>query len=86
VIGFYISFGGYIFEAIRQVTTSVFLITSRKDLTDFLRKLKDTHGKSLSGLTFDEIVYKISQLIDPKKSQVGNVQTKTPVFLCSYLS
>ncbi|XP_045357887.1 E3 ubiquitin-protein ligase DZIP3 isoform X4 [Leopardus geoffroyi] len=42
---------------------------TRKELTDFLRKLKDIHGKSLSGLTFDEIVYKISQLIDPKRSQ-----------------
>ncbi|XP_040340368.1 E3 ubiquitin-protein ligase DZIP3 isoform X3 [Herpailurus yagouaroundi] len=42
---------------------------TRKELTDFLRKLKDIHGKSLSGLTFDEIVYKISQFIDPKRSQ-----------------
>lgn len=42
---------------------------TRKDLADFLRRLKDAHGKSLSGLTFDEIVYKISQFIDPKRSQ-----------------
>ncbi|XP_042811111.1 E3 ubiquitin-protein ligase DZIP3 isoform X1 [Panthera leo] len=42
---------------------------TRKELTDFLRKLKDIRGKSLSGLTFDEIVYKISQFIDPKRSQ-----------------
>lgn len=42
---------------------------TRKDLADFLRKLKDAHGKSLAGLTFDEIVYKISQFIDPKRSQ-----------------
>uniref|UniRef100_A0A673UBV7 E3 ubiquitin-protein ligase DZIP3 n=1 Tax=Suricata suricatta TaxID=37032 RepID=A0A673UBV7_SURSU len=42
---------------------------TRKELTDFLWKLKDIHGKSLSGLTFDEIVHKISQFIDPKRSQ-----------------
>ncbi|KAM5276830.1 E3 ubiquitin-protein ligase DZIP3 isoform 7-T8 [Hipposideros larvatus] len=42
---------------------------TRKELTDFLRKLKDTYGKSLYGLSFDEIVYKISQFIDPKRSQ-----------------
>ncbi|XP_054983686.1 E3 ubiquitin-protein ligase DZIP3 isoform X1 [Sorex araneus] len=42
---------------------------SRKELTDLLRKLKDSPGKSLSGMTFDEIVYKISQFIDPKRSQ-----------------
>ncbi|XP_058517827.1 E3 ubiquitin-protein ligase DZIP3 isoform X3 [Ochotona princeps] len=42
---------------------------TRKDLADFLRKVKDAHGKSLSGLTFDEIVFKISQFIDPKRSQ-----------------
>uniref|UniRef100_A0A8C8YXL9 E3 ubiquitin-protein ligase DZIP3 n=1 Tax=Prolemur simus TaxID=1328070 RepID=A0A8C8YXL9_PROSS len=42
---------------------------TRKELTDLLRKLKDAHGKSLSGLTFDEIVYKISQFIEPKRSQ-----------------
>ena len=52
------------------MTTTLSLIFSRKELTDFLRKLKDTHGKSLSGLTFDEIVLKISQFIDPKRSQV----------------
>ncbi|XP_055965354.1 E3 ubiquitin-protein ligase DZIP3 isoform X3 [Sorex fumeus] len=42
---------------------------SRKELTDLLRKLKDSHEKSLSGMTFDEIVYKIAQFIDPKRSQ-----------------
>lgn len=51
------------------------LISFRKELTDFLRKLKDAHGKSLSGLTFDEIVYKISQFIDPKRSQVKRNKT-----------
>ncbi|XP_064129073.1 E3 ubiquitin-protein ligase DZIP3 isoform X3 [Loxodonta africana] len=42
---------------------------SRKELTDFLQKLKDANGKSLSAMTFDEIVCKISQLTDPKRSQ-----------------
>ncbi|XP_036205973.1 E3 ubiquitin-protein ligase DZIP3 isoform X4 [Myotis myotis] len=42
---------------------------SRKELTDFLRKVKDAHGNSLPGLTFDDIVYKISQFIEPKRSQ-----------------
>ncbi|EPQ01912.1 E3 ubiquitin-protein ligase DZIP3 [Myotis brandtii] len=42
---------------------------SRKELTDFLRKVKDAHGNSSPGLTFDDIVYKISQFIDPKRSQ-----------------
>ncbi|XP_042637687.1 E3 ubiquitin-protein ligase DZIP3 [Orycteropus afer afer] len=42
---------------------------SRKELTDFLRKLKETNGKFLSAMTFDEIVFKISQLIDSRSSQ-----------------
>ena len=69
-IGFYISFGGHIFKAVGKWPLLFSLIFSRKELTDFVRKLKDTHGKSLSGLTFDEIVHKISQFIDPKRSQV----------------
>ncbi|XP_050019392.1 E3 ubiquitin-protein ligase DZIP3 isoform X2 [Alexandromys fortis] len=42
---------------------------TRKELTDLLQQLKDSHGKSVSRLTFDEIVYKISQMIEPKKSE-----------------
>ncbi|XP_069886389.1 E3 ubiquitin-protein ligase DZIP3 isoform X5 [Dipodomys merriami] len=56
-------------ERITDKLKTAFPQHTRKELTDSLRKLKDTHGKSLSGMTFDEIVYKISQLIDPKKSQ-----------------
>ncbi|XP_045707860.1 E3 ubiquitin-protein ligase DZIP3 [Phyllostomus hastatus] len=56
-------------EKITDRLKAAFPQQTRKDLTDFLRKLKDAHGKSLSGLTFDEIVYKISQFIDPKRSQ-----------------
>ncbi|KAM5281403.1 E3 ubiquitin-protein ligase DZIP3 isoform 2-T2 [Ctenodactylus gundi] len=56
-------------ERITDRLKTAFPQQSRNELTDFLQKLKDTHGKSFSGLTFDEIVYKISQLIDPKKSQ-----------------
>nr|XP_031528043.1 E3 ubiquitin-protein ligase DZIP3 isoform X2 [Vicugna pacos] len=56
-------------EKITERLKTAFPQQTRKELTDFLRKLKDTHGKSLSGLTFDEIVNKISQFIDPKRSQ-----------------
>ncbi|XP_025845804.1 E3 ubiquitin-protein ligase DZIP3 isoform X3 [Vulpes vulpes] len=56
-------------ERITDRLKTAFPQQTRKELTDFLRKLKDIHGKSLSGLTFDEIVYKISQFIDPKRSQ-----------------
>lgn len=56
-------------ERIIDKLKTAFPQQTRKDLTDFLKKLKDTHGKSLSGLTFDEIVYKISRLIDPKRVQ-----------------
>ncbi|XP_016051141.1 PREDICTED: E3 ubiquitin-protein ligase DZIP3 isoform X4 [Miniopterus natalensis] len=56
-------------ERITDRLKTAFPQQTRKELTDFLRKLKDAHGKSLSGLTFDEIVYKISQFIDPKRSQ-----------------
>ncbi|XP_060054393.1 E3 ubiquitin-protein ligase DZIP3 isoform X2 [Erinaceus europaeus] len=56
-------------ESITDRLKTVFPQQTRKELSDFLWKLKDTHGKSLSGLTFDEIVYKISQFIDPKRSQ-----------------
>ncbi|XP_040081029.1 E3 ubiquitin-protein ligase DZIP3 isoform X13 [Oryx dammah] len=56
-------------EKITERLKTAFPQQTRKELTDFLRKLKDTHGKSLSGLTFDEIVHKISQFIDPKRSQ-----------------
>ncbi|XP_034513937.1 E3 ubiquitin-protein ligase DZIP3 isoform X5 [Ailuropoda melanoleuca] len=56
-------------ERITDRLKTAFPQQTRKELTDFLRKLKDIHGKSLSGLTFEEIVYKISQFIDPKRSQ-----------------
>ncbi|XP_029070130.1 E3 ubiquitin-protein ligase DZIP3 isoform X3 [Monodon monoceros] len=56
-------------EKITDRLKTAFPQQTRKKLTDFLRKLKDTHGKSLSRLTFDEIVHKISQFIDPKRSQ-----------------
>ncbi|XP_045858412.1 E3 ubiquitin-protein ligase DZIP3 isoform X4 [Meles meles] len=56
-------------ERITDRLKTAFPQQTRKELTDFLRKLKDIQGKSLSGLTFDEIVYKISQFIDPKRSQ-----------------
>ncbi|KAG8509502.1 E3 ubiquitin-protein ligase DZIP3, partial [Galemys pyrenaicus] len=56
-------------ERIIDKLKTAFPQQTRKELTDFLRQLKDTHGKSLSALTFDEIVYKISQLIDPKRAQ-----------------
>ncbi|KAM9671170.1 E3 ubiquitin-protein ligase DZIP3 isoform 4-T8 [Dama dama] len=56
-------------EKVTERLKTAFPQQTRKELTDFVRKLKDTHGKSLSGLTFDEIVHKISQFIDPKRSQ-----------------
>ncbi|XP_005386418.1 PREDICTED: E3 ubiquitin-protein ligase DZIP3 isoform X2 [Chinchilla lanigera] len=56
-------------ERITDKLKTAFPQQTRKELTDFLRKLKEAHGKSLSGLTCDEIIYKISQFIDPKKSQ-----------------
>ncbi|XP_059954746.1 E3 ubiquitin-protein ligase DZIP3 isoform X2 [Mesoplodon densirostris] len=56
-------------EKITDRLKTAFPQQTRKELTDFLRKLKDTHGKSFSRLTFDEIVHKISQFIDPKRSQ-----------------
>ncbi|XP_043748530.1 E3 ubiquitin-protein ligase DZIP3 isoform X5 [Cervus elaphus] len=56
-------------EKVLERLKTAFPQQTRKELTDFVRKLKDTHGKSLSGLTFDEIVHKISQFIDPKRSQ-----------------
>ncbi|XP_063663021.1 E3 ubiquitin-protein ligase DZIP3 isoform X4 [Pan troglodytes] len=70
-------------ERITDRLKTAFPQQTRKELTDFLRKLKDAHGKSLSELTFDEIVCKISQFIDPKKSQsqgksVSNVNCVSP--------
>ncbi|XP_012665831.1 E3 ubiquitin-protein ligase DZIP3 [Otolemur garnettii] len=56
-------------ERITDRLKTAFPQQTRKELMDFLRKLKDAHGKSLSGLTFDEIVYKISQFIEPKRAQ-----------------
>ncbi|XP_053421192.1 E3 ubiquitin-protein ligase DZIP3 isoform X3 [Nycticebus coucang] len=56
-------------ERITDRLKTAFPQQTRKELMDFLRKLKDAHGKSLSGLTFDEIVYKISQFIEPKRPQ-----------------
>ncbi|XP_066202877.1 E3 ubiquitin-protein ligase DZIP3 isoform X1 [Saccopteryx leptura] len=55
-------------ERITDRLQTAFPQQTRKELTDFLRKLRDAHGNP-SGLTFDEIVYKISQFIDPKRSQ-----------------
>ncbi|XP_060273485.1 E3 ubiquitin-protein ligase DZIP3 isoform X49 [Ovis aries] len=65
-------------EKITERLKTAFPQQTRKELTDFLRKLKDTHGKSLSGLTFDEIVHKISQFIDPKRSQANATQPLKP--------
>ncbi|XP_040081003.1 E3 ubiquitin-protein ligase DZIP3 isoform X10 [Oryx dammah] len=65
-------------EKITERLKTAFPQQTRKELTDFLRKLKDTHGKSLSGLTFDEIVHKISQFIDPKRSQANAAQPSKP--------
>ncbi|KAM8770064.1 E3 ubiquitin-protein ligase DZIP3 isoform 2-T2 [Rhynchonycteris naso] len=59
---------GMNWERITDRLQTAFPQHTRKELTDFLRKLRDAHGKP-SGLTFDEIVYKISQFIDPKRSQ-----------------
>jgi len=70
-------------ERITDRLKTAFPQQTRKELTDFLRKLKDIHGKSLSGLTFDEIVYKISQFIDPKRSQVKTKSLYLPALLCS---
>ncbi|XP_073889616.1 E3 ubiquitin-protein ligase DZIP3 isoform X5 [Macaca fascicularis] len=67
-------------ERITDRLKTAFPQQTRKELTDFLRKLKDAHGKSLSGLTFDEIVCKISQFIDPKKSQPNAAQPPKPAW------
>ncbi|XP_028611418.1 E3 ubiquitin-protein ligase DZIP3 isoform X4 [Grammomys surdaster] len=56
-------------ERITDRLKTAFPQLTRKELTDFLQQLKDSHGKSVSRLTFDEIVYKISQMIEPKKSE-----------------
>ncbi|XP_008977019.1 E3 ubiquitin-protein ligase DZIP3 isoform X2 [Pan paniscus] len=67
-------------ERITDRLKTAFPQQTRKELTDFLRKLKDAHGKSLSELTFDEIVCKISQFIDPKKSQPDAAQPPKPAW------
>lgn len=67
-------------EEVGKTSPSLFLISSRKELTDFLQQLKDSHGKSVSRLTFDEIVYKISQMIEPKKPEVKQTNKKTTNF------
>ncbi|KAL6089437.1 hypothetical protein STEG23_002080, partial [Scotinomys teguina] len=56
-------------ERITDRLKTAFPQQTRKELTDFLQQLKDSHGKSVSRLTFDEIAYKISQMIEPKKSE-----------------
>ncbi|OWK00565.1 DZIP3 [Cervus elaphus hippelaphus] len=67
-------------EKVLERLKTAFPQQTRKELTDFVRKLKDTHGKSLSGLTFDEIVHKISQFIDPKRSQ--DDEEEEPCVIC----
>ncbi|XP_074157229.1 E3 ubiquitin-protein ligase DZIP3 isoform X2 [Sminthopsis crassicaudata] len=56
-------------ERIMDKLKTAFPEYSRKELTDLLRKLKDANGRSLTGLTFDEIVRRVSQMIEPKRSQ-----------------
>ncbi|XP_059133162.1 E3 ubiquitin-protein ligase DZIP3 isoform X2 [Peromyscus eremicus] len=56
-------------ERITDRLKTTFPQQTRKELTDFLQQLKDSHGKSVSRLTFDEIAYKISQMIEPKKPE-----------------
>ncbi|XP_052015070.1 E3 ubiquitin-protein ligase DZIP3 isoform X5 [Apodemus sylvaticus] len=72
-------------ERITDRLKTAFPQQTRKELTDFLQQLKDSHGKSVSRLTFDEIVYKISQMIEPKKpeseeksAQDGNNASPSP--------
>ncbi|XP_072470154.1 E3 ubiquitin-protein ligase DZIP3 isoform X2 [Notamacropus eugenii] len=56
-------------ERIMDKLKTAFPEYSRKELTDLLRKLKDANGRSLIGLTFDEIVRRVSLMIEPKRSQ-----------------
>uniref|UniRef100_F6U2A3 RING-type E3 ubiquitin transferase n=1 Tax=Monodelphis domestica TaxID=13616 RepID=F6U2A3_MONDO len=56
-------------ERIMDKLKTAFPEYSRKELTDLLRKLKDANGRSLIGLTFDEIVRRVSQMVEPKRSQ-----------------
>ncbi|XP_043847065.1 E3 ubiquitin-protein ligase DZIP3 [Dromiciops gliroides] len=56
-------------ERIMDKLKTAFPEYSRMELTDLLRKLKDANGRSLTGLTFDEIVRRVSQMIEPKRSQ-----------------
>ncbi|XP_068925916.1 E3 ubiquitin-protein ligase DZIP3 isoform X2 [Petaurus breviceps papuanus] len=56
-------------ERIMDKLKTAFPEYSRKELTDLLRKLKDANGRSLIGLTFDEIVHRVSLMIEPKRSQ-----------------
>lgn len=84
--GFYMVLGGHILKGVRKIITALSLISFRKELTDFLKKLKDAHGKSLSGLTFDEIVNKISQFIDPKRSQVKRNKTYLSALMSNSLT
>ncbi|XP_078002813.1 LOW QUALITY PROTEIN: E3 ubiquitin-protein ligase DZIP3 [Phascolarctos cinereus] len=68
-------------ERIMDKLKTAFPEYSRKELTDLLRKLKDANGRSLTGLTFDEIVRRVSQMIEPKRSQnqVQGVQSADSV-------
>ncbi|XP_074070541.1 E3 ubiquitin-protein ligase DZIP3 [Macrotis lagotis] len=56
-------------ERIMEKLKTAFPEYNKKELTDLLRKLKDANGRSLTGLTFDEIVRRVSQMIEPVRSQ-----------------
>ncbi|XP_078089078.1 E3 ubiquitin-protein ligase DZIP3-like [Mustelus asterias] len=60
------------FERIMEKLSASYPQFTRGSLTDFLKAVRLSNGGSLSGLSYDEIVNKVAQLVESKLSESSN--------------
>ncbi|XP_048396361.1 E3 ubiquitin-protein ligase DZIP3-like [Stegostoma tigrinum] len=66
------------FERIMERLSTSYPHFTRGSLTDFLKEVRLSNGGSLSGLSYDEIVNKVAQLVESKLSESSNSGQNQP--------
>ncbi|XP_048459031.1 uncharacterized protein LOC109934213 [Rhincodon typus] len=66
------------FERIMERLSTSYPHFTRGSLTDFLKEVRLSNGGSLSGLSYDEIVNKVAQLVESKLSESSNSDQNQP--------
>ncbi|XP_072369733.1 E3 ubiquitin-protein ligase DZIP3-like isoform X2 [Scyliorhinus torazame] len=66
------------FERIMEKLSTSYPQFTRGSLTDFLKEVRLSNGGSLSGLSYDEIVNKVAQLVESKLSESNYSGQKKP--------